>query len=230
MSQSLFNSPGGKIISNREIKIVRYFLGGKDKLRILDVGVGVGRIACTLINNAREIIGVDINRKNAYLISKQVRNPTFFHKFQFLVADGQYLPFRNSSFDAIVCIRTLKYFPNYELGLKEMVRVLKRKGILILEISNIFSWEILLHIPEFLRTRKLGLPHLFVIPKITRLLLERGFKITDSLPTYKIPFFFWAKIRNPIVLKLLALTHRLLLAILPQQFMSRGIIVKCEMY
>ncbi len=49
-----------------------------------------------------------------------------------LVGDGQCLPFADASFDSVVCTFSLCGFPDHEQGIREMVRVLRPGGRLLL--------------------------------------------------------------------------------------------------
>jgi ubiquinone/menaquinone biosynthesis C-methylase UbiE len=53
-----------------------------------------------------------------------------------LVADGQYLPFRHSIFDGILCSHVLEHMIDDSKGLNEIFRVLKIQGIFSLVVPN----------------------------------------------------------------------------------------------
>lgn len=52
----------------------------------------------------------------------------YYHK-KYVVASGANLPFRDQSFDAIFSYTTHEHIPDIEAALKEIVRVLKQKGV-----------------------------------------------------------------------------------------------------
>ncbi len=52
--------------------------------------------------------------------------------------DGQNLPFRDNLFDTIICIDVIEHVPNPQQMIKELVRVLKPGGILILSTPFFF--------------------------------------------------------------------------------------------
>jgi SAM-dependent methyltransferase len=51
-----------------------------------------------------------------------------YHK-KYVVASGANLPFRDQSFDAIFSYTTYEHIPGIEIALKEIVRILKPKGV-----------------------------------------------------------------------------------------------------
>jgi ubiquinone/menaquinone biosynthesis C-methylase UbiE len=54
----------------------------------------------------------------------RLKNPLFCP----VAADGQALPFRSGSFDAVICQLGLQFFPNPARGLAEFHRVLRRRA------------------------------------------------------------------------------------------------------
>ncbi len=50
------------------------------------------------------------------------------------------LPFRDESFDVITIIDTLEHVPNFNGCLSDIVRVLKKDGILLLQLPNPMIW------------------------------------------------------------------------------------------
>ena len=97
--------------------------------KILDVGCGDGKLSLKVLNRtkARELIGVDIDEKE---ISKAKKIKDL--RLSFLVADSSSLPFDNEEFDAIFCNIAFQQFENKEKSLREMYRVLKNKGEIII--------------------------------------------------------------------------------------------------
>ena len=53
-------------------------------------------------------------------------------------SDGQYLPFKNLGFDSIISIDVLEHFENPEDVIKELYRVLKQDGYVILSTPFFF--------------------------------------------------------------------------------------------
>lgn len=220
----IFESPGGKIISEREKNIIIKFLNNSSKT-VLEIGSGTGRISHHLIDSGYHVIGLDLDPRNAEKIYSSI-TPQFKENFSLIIADGQHLPFKNSSFGSIVSFRVLKYFPDYELGIREMSRVVKSRGRLVLEISNIISWESLLRLPRLIVERKIGLPHLFNVWDVIKKLKRHNFEVQSSEATYKIPFGIWTRIRNPYLIKIVLLIHGILL-LFPDVFLARGIVYNC---
>ena len=111
------------------------------RLKILDIGCGTGAYDRMLANINHEVIGIDYSE---YVVLKAVEKSKG-ENIQYLISAVPYLPFKDSSFDIIVCIGVLQYVKNERAVISEIARVLKNEGILILITLNSLS------IREFLK-------------------------------------------------------------------------------
>jgi ubiquinone/menaquinone biosynthesis C-methylase UbiE len=97
------------------------------KYRVLDVSTGTGeaaRLALPLVGTEGVVVGADISP--AMLTGARTR--LYGSPFLPVAADGQSLPFRDASFDAVVCQLGLQFFPEPRRGLGEFRRVLRKDG------------------------------------------------------------------------------------------------------
>ncbi|KKL74323.1 hypothetical protein LCGC14_2066040 [marine sediment metagenome] len=101
---------------------------------VLDVGCGYGRITKQLKRRNAIAIGVDINRSMASLFSAYVNTKLF------LPYDGISLPIRSESVDIVTSSLVFKHIPREYLYLlwKEIYRILKRDGLLVFDITNLY--------------------------------------------------------------------------------------------
>jgi len=108
----------------------------KNGEKILDLGCGNGRFLEFFRDKKIEYMGVDSSEKLIDIAKKKYPN------FQFLVADALSLPFLENSFDKVFSISVFHHIPSEELRLqflKEIKRILKPKGTLILTIWNLWQ-------------------------------------------------------------------------------------------
>ncbi len=92
--------------------------------RILDVSTGTGEaalFALQAIGASGVVIGVDIAPAMLTCARERLTDPSFWP----VAADGQLLPFKDASFDAVVCQLGLQFFPDPARGLAEFRRVLR---------------------------------------------------------------------------------------------------------
>ena len=79
----------------------------------------------------------DINASMLALGKERAINENFFHNCNFALASGESLPYQDQTFDLVTVGFGLRNFTDKEKGLKEMKRVLKPDGVLlILEFSK----------------------------------------------------------------------------------------------
>lgn len=83
---------------------------------ILDAGVGTGRFAKPLQDRGFEVVGTDIAQK---MISKAEERGVS----NLLLGDVCFLPFKENSFDATVCVHLLHLISEWKTALQEICRV-----------------------------------------------------------------------------------------------------------
>jgi len=95
--------------------------------RVLDVSTGTGEAALMtlpIVAASGVVIGADISPAMLEAARGRLDDPSFLP----VAADGQALPFRDGSFDAVICQLGLQFFPDPALGLIEFRRVLRAGG------------------------------------------------------------------------------------------------------
>lgn len=106
------------------------------RIKLLDVGCGNGRLFSFLKYEPIKYVGIDNNR--ALLKIAKKNHPDV--KFRY--CDILKLPFPARSFDTVWCIAVLHHIPTQKLqlkALKEMKRVLKTDGMLMLMVWNLWQ-------------------------------------------------------------------------------------------
>ena len=96
----------------------------------LDAGVGSGRVFTPLIRETGlPRIGLDLSSEMLKVTKEKM--DSIRKRFDLLLGDIEFLPFRNGSFSLLLCISTLHYFASPQIALMEFSRVLKKGGIFI---------------------------------------------------------------------------------------------------
>lgn len=100
------------------------------KARILEIGVGTGRIARPLLKHAVRITGVDISRKMMERLREQLKidDPPL----NLIEADALMLPFSGNVFEAVISVHVIHLVSEWKRLLYEVQRVLSTPGSLIL--------------------------------------------------------------------------------------------------
>ena len=125
-------------------KAVAVFKNKKPEF-ILDVASGTGDFAIeSLKANPKKIIGVDISAGMLEVGKQKIKKLNLENKIELQVADAEKLPFSDNYFDVITVGFGVRNFEHLEIGLKEMLRVLKPGGdLVIIEFSKpkgVFSY------------------------------------------------------------------------------------------
>ena len=106
---------------------------------VLDIASGTADIP-KLINKKFKSVSMhvtDINESMLALGKDRSINENFFHNCSFALASGESLPYQDQTFDLVTVGFGLRNFTDKLKGLKEMRRVLKPNGVLlILEFSK----------------------------------------------------------------------------------------------
>ena len=104
---------------------------------ILDVATGTGDFAIEALKlNPEKIIGIDISRGMLEVGRNKINKLNLQSRIELQYGDSENLPFEDNKFDAVIVAFGVRNFENLESGLKEIFRVLKMGGkVVILEFS-----------------------------------------------------------------------------------------------
>jgi demethylmenaquinone methyltransferase / 2-methoxy-6-polyprenyl-1,4-benzoquinol methylase len=106
--------------------------------KVLDVATGTGDVAIMTwrLLKPDSIIGIDISEGMLELGRQKVAKLLLNNHIQLLKGDSEAINFPNNSFDAVTVAFGVRNFENLEQGLREMYRVVKPGGkVVILEFS-----------------------------------------------------------------------------------------------
>lgn len=111
---------------------INQILGKYSVGRVLDLGCGRGPFISILKENLKgykEIIGIDTNEE----MLKIAKENHTEENIKFLNIDGNSMDFEDNSFDVVCISNSLHHVPNQKEILDEMNRVLKSKGLFIIQ-------------------------------------------------------------------------------------------------
>lgn len=106
-------------------KLISLCLNGT-KSRILDFGSGNGILIPDLVKNFKIVTGLDISLK---MLKSSKENWTDANGA--VVGDGNHLPFKENSFDCVVCRGVIHHVPDIDLTLDEIHRILRKDGVFV---------------------------------------------------------------------------------------------------
>lgn len=107
--------------------------------QVLDVATGTGDVALMTYKmlHPEKIMGIDISEGMLDFGRQKIEKIGLGHVIELLKGDSENIGFDDNNFDAITVAFGVRNFENLELGLKEMFRVLKPGGkLVVLEFSK----------------------------------------------------------------------------------------------
>jgi len=102
----------------------------------LDVGCNVGYFTTTLLNKARRVCAIDIDNDSIKAARER------YSEIDFKVSSGETIPYEDDFFDLVVMSDVLEHTQDDEGVIKEVSRVLRPGGILIITVpyKELFSF------------------------------------------------------------------------------------------
>jgi ubiquinone/menaquinone biosynthesis C-methylase UbiE len=129
----------GSLTEAIEQRLVLELMGDVGGIRLLDAGCGDGALVCAAAARGAEVTGVDSDP--AMLAAAQGRAANAGVRAIFLEGRAERLPFPDASFDMVSSITVLCFVPDAGGALREMARVLRPGGRLVLgELGRCNLW------------------------------------------------------------------------------------------
>jgi SAM-dependent methyltransferase len=114
-------------VAERVAALVGQAAGLGPQRRLLEIGVGTGRLALPLAARGLRVTGVDLSgRMMAQLLAKRGGLSV-----EVVRADATLLPFRRGSFDAVLAVHVFHLIPRWRDVLRELARVLPIHGVFL---------------------------------------------------------------------------------------------------
>ncbi len=124
----------------------------KKNSNILELGFGAGQSASLFLKGGYKYTGVDISKSLVNYAKEKNKKFLKNKKAKFYVGSmDRKLKFSDKQFDAVIIIGAIQYIMNIDLCIKEIRRVLKNDGILILAQTNSFAIMDIISPRKFIR-------------------------------------------------------------------------------
>lgn len=176
-------------------RCIKNFIDKDDKL-ILEVGCGTGRFCCLLAKDFpdSQVLGIDIS-PNSLKIANFLKEYLCVPNVSFENGDLFQIPYCENYFDVVFSEGVIEHFsleekPNYKDAFKEMIRVAKRRGKVIVSVPNwycfphtIYKW----FLEKLSKQYKYGYEKSFKHSELIELFSEFGLEeivISGFYPSY----------------------------------------------
>ena len=96
----------------------------RDNSIMLDIGCNRGYLS-NFFSSKGKVVGLDIDKQNL------VEAKQLYKHIDFVQADISFLPFRNDSFDLVICASVLEHIKNLSYVVKNLKKIIKKRGKLV---------------------------------------------------------------------------------------------------
>jgi ubiquinone/menaquinone biosynthesis C-methylase UbiE len=157
-----------------------------EKDQILDLGCGSGLQTLLLGKTCQKVIGIDISENVIADADWKSKNLTGRIACEFLCTKLGEANFENESFDKVFSICVIEHIANHTDVLKEIHRILKAQGKLIISVDSLEAIDDDLLIGE--HKVKSFVEEYFSKGSLQELLLELGFSTVHIYPIFRSAF------------------------------------------
>lgn len=131
---SIFLNRAGQHFIRKKMFAAQSFNYIKPGQDVLEVGSATGVFSFVYEKLGINLTAVDLSPENIKWASEKGKKLN--SSITFKQADVESLPFKDNTFDGVLSFSTLRYVPNIDLALKEIYRVVKPGGYIILDFPN----------------------------------------------------------------------------------------------
>ena len=159
--------------------------------RILEVGCGVGDFAVHLAHAGATMTAVDF--ASAAIEMARARAAAHAVKVDFQTADALNLPFASGSFDLLFSCECLEHLPDPAQALREMTRVLRPGGALILTTENYSNAMLLAWVVAWWRKEPFNsgsvvqpIEQFFLFWRVRRMMRDAGLRVRRMIGAHHV--------------------------------------------
>lgn len=158
----------GRITDHIEEELILGLIGPVEGKRVLDVGCGDGILSVAMAKAGAHVTGLDSDPR--MLSAARERTSTAHAAVTFIEGDARQVPFADETFDVVVAITVLCFVIDADRAVREMARVLRPGGRLVIgELGRHSLWAAKRRLSGWLGSRTWRAAHFRTVHELKRL-------------------------------------------------------------
>lgn len=165
--------------------------------KVLDAGCGEGRHCHALAwhHPSCWVVGFDLNPDDLH--TAKTRGNEFFQALNqnptlhYSCANGLQLPFKNASFDAVICSEVLEHIVEYSAFLDELNRIIKPGGLLLISVPRAWPERICWALSRAYHQVAGGHVRIFNRKQLANAITQQGFSCTKRYHAHALHTPYW---------------------------------------
>ncbi|MBI4203259.1 MAG: methyltransferase domain-containing protein [Chloroflexi bacterium] len=159
-----------------------------DKARLLDICSRSGNGTNFFYGHGKveSAVCADVSVKLGEICQRRL-DASGFHNYQWIQMKDYALPFRDGEFDVVLCLETVEHLAEPEKLVKELSRVIKPNGTMVLTTPNVL-WEPVHAFAAVTKLHHSEGPHHFIrYRRLVNMIKDAGFEIQVAQTTVLLP-------------------------------------------
>lgn len=162
---------------------------------ILDLCCGTGRFSLEIAKAGGNVVSLDFSREMLKKIEYKSKHYSLQNSISPVQGAAQQIMIKNDTFEGCICVTAIQLIKEYDVVIKEISRVLKPNGFLIMDFPYLFGLYLPMGMVVNATQKAIGkdvYSHWFSMHEIKKAFSNAGFEISEIKGNMYIP----AKIPN----------------------------------
>jgi len=178
------------------IQILQELVRFKPGITVIDIGCGIGSDIAELSWLGANCIGIEVQKECIHLLNIVRRNNRL--NLTCILCDANFMPFRYSIIDVAMSNQFFEHVANIDQCLKEQIRLIVKRGRLIIRQANLLSpillFDLLIKYPIRSHGKFGGIKWLFTKGKVRQNIYGTGWAGKDEDVHSR--FWWWRKMKR----------------------------------
>nr|WP_321352423.1 methyltransferase domain-containing protein [uncultured Methanoregula sp.] len=185
-----FTTIAGKYCDGVHKEIILNATDSWKNKKILDLCCGTGRFSMEIANAGGEVISVDFSREMLKKTEIKSRTDDFPGVICLVQGTAQNIMIKGNSLDGCICVTAIQLIKEYDAVIKEISRILKPNGFVIMDFPYLFGLYLPLGAVVNITHKAIGkdvYSHSFSLNEIKNAFSNAGLEISEIRGHFYIP-------------------------------------------